>query len=272
MDAHLRSDQIPGGASVKGRKGAIDPAELRALLSSLSHELCRPLASLRAGFDLLLRDPAAAVSKEQRGHLESMTALCDSLLSLTRGYLDYAGMVNSARALSLGAFSIRAIVRELDRQFRGPAAAAGLRWETTVVADADADPSAKADESMVVTDATLCQQVFGNLVSNAIKYTPPGGSVRVEAQSGPDEWCVSVTDDGPGIPPDSVDRVFDPFYRLPRDEHSRIEGNGLGLCICRELVERLSGTIVLDSTLGVGTTVKVHFSRELSTKEPMPAR
>ena len=106
----------------------------------------------------------------------------------------------------------------------------------------------------MVTDASLCQQIFGNLVSNAIKYTPRGGHVRVEAQSGPDDWCVTVSDDGPGIPADSLDRVFEPFFRLPRDEHSRIEGNGLGLSICRELTERLSGTIILDSTVGVGTT------------------
>jgi len=73
---------------------ATDPGELRSLLTSLSHELCRPLVSLRAGFDLLLGDACASVTVEQRGHLLTMVSLCDDLLRLTRGYLDYAGLVN----------------------------------------------------------------------------------------------------------------------------------------------------------------------------------
>ena len=120
---------------------------------------------------------------------------------------------------------------------------------------------ADAPETEVVTDASLCQQIFGNLVSNAIKYTPRGGHVRVEGSAGPTDWCVSVIDDGTGIPVESLERVFEPFFRLARDEHSRIEGNGLGLSICRELTEQVGGSILLDSTPGVGTTVKVHFPR-----------
>jgi signal transduction histidine kinase len=250
MDVHPRG-QNRRALVPASQQAAIDPAELRTLLSSLSHELCRPLASLRAGFDLLLGDATSTVTLEQRGHLQTMVSLCDDLLRLTRGYLDYAGLANGSRAPSLGTFSLRAIIREIDRQFRGAALAAGLGWDT----------AADEPDSLVVTDASLCQQIFGNLVSNAIKYTPRGGHVRVEAQCGPDDWCVTISDDGPGIPPDSLERVFDPFFRLPREEHSPVEGNGLGLSICRELTGRLSGSIVLDSTPGSGTTVKVHFPR-----------
>jgi signal transduction histidine kinase len=255
MDVHFRPQSHPTHSS-GSEQAAIDPVELRSLLSSLSHELCRPLASLRAGFDLLLGDASATVTAEQRGHLLTMASLCDELLRLARGYLDYAGLASGGRAPSLGKFSLGAIVREIDRQFAGAARAAGLNWET----------SADQPDFLVVTDASLCLQIFGNLVSNALKYTPRGGHVRVEVQSGAEDWCVAVVDDGHGIPTESLDRVFDPFFRLPRDEHSRVEGNGLGLSICRELTERLSGTIVLDSTPGAGTTVKVQFPRRL----PLP--
>ncbi len=196
---------------------AIDQGELRSLLSSLSHELCRPLVSLRAGFDLLLQD-SSAVTCDQRGHLLTMVSLCDDLLRLTRGYLDYAGLVNGSRVPSYGTFSLGAIVREIDRQFRCMAQASGLSWETF----------ADEPETQVITDASLCQQIFGNLISNAIKYTPRGGHVRVEGHAGPKDWCIAVIDDGAGIPSESHDRVFEPFFRLSRDEHSRIEGNGLG--------------------------------------------
>jgi signal transduction histidine kinase len=229
----------------------MDPGDLRSLLSCLSHELCRPLASLRAGFDLMLGDSAHAVTAEQRGHLLTMVSLCDDLLRLTRGYLDYAGLASRCRRPSLATFSLGAIIGEVERQFRELADAAGLHWDTAL----------DEPEAQVVTDASLCQQIFGNLVSNAIKYTPRGGQVQIEAQSGQDDWCVAVTDNGPGIPPESLEQVFHPFFRLPRDEYSRIKGNGLGLSICRELAEQLSASILLDSAPGVGTTVRVQFPR-----------
>ncbi len=250
MDVHLEGKRHRA-ASPASEPIPIDQGELRSLLSSLSHELCRPLVSLRAGFDLLLQD-SSRVTSDQRGHLLTMVSLCDDLLRLTRGYLDYAGLVNGSRVPSYGTFSLGAIIREIDRQFRGVAQTAGLGWETF----------ADEPEAQVVTDASLCQQIFGNLVSNAIKYTPRGGHVRVECHAGPKNWCVAVIDDGAGIPSESLDRVFEPFFRLTRDEHSRIEGNGLGLSICRELTEQLRGTIVLDSTPGAGTTVKVQFPRK----------
>jgi len=237
---------------------SIDRAELRTLLSSLSHELCRPLASLRAGFELLLGDPAGPVTSEQRGHLLTMVSLCDELLGLTRGYLHYAGLVRGDRPPTLGTFSIGALIREIDRQFRPDALARGLFWDAVV----------PCPEVEVLTDASLCQQIFGNLVNNAIKYTPAGGHVRIEAEAGADDWCVAVIDDGPGIPRDSLDRVFDPFFRLARDEHSRIEGHGLGLSICRELCARLSGKIFIDSNPGEGTTVKVQLPRNPRAEAP----
>jgi len=204
---------------------------------------------MRAGFDLLLGDGSATVSSEQRVHLQTMVSLCDDLLRLTRGYLDYAALVEGCRGPSLGTFSLGAIAREIDRQFSPVAAAQGLEWDIEV-----SDP-----EASVVTDASLCQQIFGNLVSNALKYTPSGGHVRVECKVRAPHWSVAVIDDGPGIPSESRERVFEPFFRLSRDEHSRIEGNGLGLSICRELTERLGGRIVLDSIPGTGTTVEVSF-------------
>src|SRR6202022_2960927 len=84
--------------------------ELRIILSNLSHELCRPLISLRAGFDLLLGDAMCPISSDQRGHVHTMVNLCDDLLRLTRSYLDYAGLVQGTRPLCLGAFTIGALI------------------------------------------------------------------------------------------------------------------------------------------------------------------
>jgi signal transduction histidine kinase len=240
----------PAPAENRGsRQLLIDRGELRSVLSSLSHELCRPLISLKAGFDLLLGEPSSQFSADQRSHILTMVTLCDDLLNLTRSYLDFAGIVQGSRPLCLGRFTIGALIHEITRQFGPTAAARHVHWETRVD-----DP-----DTSVVTDASRCQQILGNLVSNALKYTPVRGRVRVAAQADSDSWTVIVADSGPGIPPDAIEMVFEPFFRLARDEHSGVEGNGLGLAICRELVAQLQGEINLASVVGEGTTVTIRF-------------
>jgi signal transduction histidine kinase len=242
----------PSSPRVAGQEIAqllIDQGELRSILSNLSHELCRPLVSLRAGFDLLLGDSPSNITRDQQGHLLTMVSLCDDLLRLTRSYLDYAGIVQGSRPLCFGSFTVGALIDEIDRQFAPVAQSKQLVWESR----------ARAPEMVVVTDASRCQQIFGNLVSNAIKYTPVGGQVRVTDKVDTDSWTVVVADSGPGIPAEALDRVFEPFFRLDRDEHSMIEGSGLGLAICRELVAQMHGEISVDSVAGKGTSICVRF-------------
>jgi signal transduction histidine kinase len=232
----------------------IDRGELRSVLSSLSHELCRPLISLKAGFDLLLGEPSSAFTSDQRSHIVTMLTLCDDLLKLTRSYLDYAGIVQGSRPLCLGHYTIGALIHEINRQFGPTAAARQVHWETHV----------DTPDISVRTDASRCQQILGNLVSNALKYTPVGGRVRVSGKAESDSWSVTVADSGPGIPPDAIEMVFEPFFRLARDEHSGVEGSGVGLAICRELVSQLQGEITLSSVVGEGTSVTVRFPLRVS--------
>jgi signal transduction histidine kinase len=260
--------RMPSNASVENRGSShllIDRGELRSLFSNLSHELSRPLISLKAGFDLLLGEPATTFTPDQRSHILTMVTLCDDLLQLTRSYLDYAGLVQGSRPLCLGRFTIGALVQEIARQFGPMAAARHVHWETHV----------DSSNTSVVTDASRCQQILGNLVSNALKYTPVGGDVRVSGHAEADSWSVTVADSGPGIPPDALDLVFEPFFRLARDDHAGVEGNGLGLAICRELVAQLQGEISLSSVVGQGTAVTIRFPlkvHEPARREPAVAR
>ena len=246
MDAQIES--ASGTGAVPGRP-VTAPDELRIILSNLSHELCRPLSSLRAGFDLLLGTSARPISEEQRGHLETMGLLCDDLLRLTRSYLDYAGLIQGARPVCLGAFTLGALVREIDREFAPAAAARRLSWECLF----------EGSDATVTTDASRCQQIFGNLVANALKYTPEGGQVRVLAQHLGSHWLVTVADSGPGIPSNALAMVFEPFFRLSRCDRGGNEGTGLGLAVCREMVEQMAGEITIQSIVGQGTRVTVRF-------------
>jgi signal transduction histidine kinase len=252
MDARTSSHRTPNHAAAEPGIGV---GELRTILSHLSHELSRPLISLRAGFDLLLGDTAQPITEEQRGHVQTMVALCDELLQLTRSYLDYAGLVEGARPLCCGSFTIGALIQEVSRQFAEVAAARRISWSCELL----------GPDSTVVTDATRWQQILANLVANALKYTPEGGWVRVTGELEGQRWRVIVTDTGPGIPPEALKKVFEPFFRLPRDERSKIEGNGLGLAICREMVKQLAGEIAISSALGQGTRVTVEFPIDAST-------
>jgi signal transduction histidine kinase len=258
MDASL----TPAPAGRTPTRSPIGHDELRAILSNLSHELCRPLISLRAGFDLLLGDDARPISPDQRGHVQTMVTLCDNLLLLTRSYLDYAGLVQGNRPLCYGAFTLGALVREIHRQGVSEAAKRGISWECAL----------EGADVTVTTDASRCQQIFGNLVSNALKYTPQGGHVRVGGRLEVDHWAVVVADDGLGIPHNALGKVFDPFFRLARDEQAGIEGSGLGLAICREMVEQMGGTIEIESTLGEGTRVTVRLPVDPPAQSPTPTR
>jgi signal transduction histidine kinase len=246
MDAQTH---MPALTDPDGPRSLIDHAELRTILSNLSHELCRPLVSLRMGFDLLLADTSGPISDDQRGHVQTMVVLCEDLLRLTRSYLDYAGLVQGTRPLCFGVFTVGALIREIGRQFREAAAARRIAWVCAL----------EGPDATVTTDASRCQQIFGNLVANALKYTPEGGEVRVVGRVEGRNWSVTVADNGPGIPAEHIGHVFEPFYRLERDEHARIEGNGLGLAICREMVGQLGGEIALHSGNGQGTRATVQF-------------
>jgi signal transduction histidine kinase len=259
MDVHTTS------AATADDRGSphllFDRAEMRSVFSNLSHELSRPLISLKAGFDLLLGEPSSTFTPDQRGHILTMVSLCDEMLRLTRSYLDFAGLAQGSRPLCLGRFTVGALVHELTRQFGPMAAGRHVHWETEV----------DSPQTSVVTDASRCQQIFGNLVSNALKYTPAGGRVRVFGRVDTDSWSVIVEDSGPGIPADSLEMVYEPFFRLARDEHSGVEGNGLGLAICRELVGQLQGRIQLSSVVGQGTSATVCFPLEIRSPKASDA-
>lgn len=109
----------------------------------------------------------------------------------------------------------------------------------------------------LVADANRIEQVLSNLVANAIKFTPGGGSVAVAAAPSDTGWTITVTDTGIGIPEDDLDLLFERFYRASNARSARTPGTGLGLVISRTIVELHGGTITLASTVGEGTTATV---------------
>ncbi len=227
--------------------------EPRELFQKLSHEFCRPLISLRAGFDLLLAGCEGPISQDQRGHVQELRAHCDDLIRLTRTYLDFAGLDRSSRTPEWGSFRLGALLEEVARQFAGRAAVRGIAWECRL----------EGPDATVRTDLAHFQQILGCLIENALDHTPEGGWAGVTARFDADSWQVEVSDDGSGIPARDIDRVFEPLVRLKTGSHAAAgsrDGLGMGLAVCRELVAHLGGEIHLRSSAEAGTAVKVRFS------------
>jgi signal transduction histidine kinase len=115
-------------------------------------------------------------------------------------------------------------------------------------------------------------QVLGNLIGNAIKFTPPGGHVEVSVEASDEGARFLVRDDGVGIDPDELEHVFDRFYRGTRRPEERAGGSGLGLAIARSIVDMHHGRVSITSTPDVGTEVLVTLPRQVSLSSPADAQ
>ncbi len=252
-------DTLTQAAEAAGTETEERGTRSHALFSGLSQELCRPLISLRAGFDLLLAGSEGPVSAEQRTHLEGLRGQCDDLIRLTRTFLDYAGLTRSSRPLELAPFRLAALVEETRHQFQLRAERHEIQWECTL----------KGEDATVEIDLDAFQQILARLVDNAFSHTPPGGRTAIVASADRHSWQMSIRDDGTGIPPAEVERVFEPLVRLgsacnPSNAAAR-SGLGMGLAVCRELVHMLGGTIKLESLPEAGTQVTIAFARRPPT-------
>ena len=128
------------------------------------------------------------------------------------------------------------------------------------------------DTISLLADDRMINQMLMNLLSNAIKFSKPGGQVRLTCRQSKDEFVFEIIDQGIGIAPEDLEKVFEPFYQVESQLNRSIEGTGLGVSIVKRLVEHHGGRMTLDSIVGQGTTARLHFSLErLRKDEPLSA-
>jgi heavy metal sensor kinase len=209
------------------------------LIADASHELRAPLASMRAELDVTLAhedldDPARAALELARDDAVRLSRIVDNLLTLAR--------VDEGRLeLLVAPHDLRDLAERAARGLRAAAAARGI----AIALD--------GEEVVVQGDGERLEQVLANLLDNAVRHSPVGGTVRVAIQAEGAATHVVVADDGPGIPPEARERVFE---RFSRQDPSRPRGGaGLGLAICREIVHAHGGRIWIDARPTPGTEV-----------------
>jgi two-component system sensor histidine kinase KdpD len=211
-----------------------------ALLSSISHDLRTPLAAILASasslqefgdvFDAPTRSDLAATIQEEAIRMDDAVA---NLLNMTR--LEAGGL--NIRAMSFD--PLEQVNRSIARRARARRHQVELEAQPQVP-DTAGDP-------------VLFEQAFGNVLENALRYGKADGKVLVKVAYDRAEVRVTVTDDGPGVPPDQLERIFEKFYRAPATK--RMPGTGLGLSIARGLLDAMGGWITASNAPGGGLTV-----------------
>jgi len=213
------------------------------LAATVSHELRNPLTAIIGHADLALDDPGLSPKVREQleviaGAGERMQKLISEILANSRGVFREKDVPKTADAM-------RIIVSSLE-SFRPAAAARRVR----IVDDLP-------ESAEVVGDAFRLRQAFDNILSNAIKYTPAGGTVHVGADLHEDSVELRFADTGIGIPPEDLPRIFDPYFRSRVVRDSSTPGTGLGMGIVRGIIEENGGTVTLESEVDSGTTVTV---------------
>ncbi|EKY30375.1 putative histidine kinase KdpD [Brevundimonas diminuta 470-4] len=229
--AALAIERIQLVADVDNARLAAEADKLRsALLTSLSHDLKTPLASI-LGSAGALRDYSTSLTDS--GRVELLTTIVEEAERLNRfiaNLLDMTRLESGAAAVSLTPL------------FIGDSVGSALRRAEKILALHRVDLAVPPDLPMVRLDPVLFEQVLFNLLDNARKYAPSGSRIGLRAWADESHVTLQVVDEGPGIPPDDLTRIFDSFYRVRKKDHVQA-GTGLGLSICKGFVEAMGGTI-----------------------------
>ncbi len=235
---HDKNDEL------QAAKSAAEKANLAKseFLSSMSHELRTPLSAI-LGFAQLMESGSPAPTPAQKRSIEQILKAGWYLLDLINEILDLALIESGKLALSLEPIAVGEVMQECRTMIEPQSHKRGI----TVSFHGCNTPL------FVRADRTRFKQVLINLLSNAIKYNVASGTVGVAyAVSKPGRLRVSVEDSGSGLPSEKLAQLFQPFNRLGQEAHAE-EGTGIGLVVCKRLVELMGGTIGAESTVGKGS-------------------
>ncbi len=227
------------------------------LLAIVSHDLKNPLSSILMSVELLLREPATHDERRKHGRkeLKRLKSAADRMNGLIQDLLDTASIAAGRISVERVSVAPVPVISESLEALAPLAAPKSLRLESAFPADLPA----------VFADPARLQQVFANLLGNAIKFTPDGGTVTVRADTSGDAVRFSVSDTGPGISHEDMSHLFDRFWQAQRK--ARV-GTGLGLFIVKGIVDAHGGRIWIDSEVGVGSTF--FFTLPVAVQSPRP--
>ena len=216
-------------------------------INGYAHELRTPITSINGFAEMLLNDDGTLSREEKRSYLEIIA-------SESRRLADLAG-----NSLLMSRLDTQKIIPDkkpfsLDEQLRRCSILLSGQWT-----EKELDMTMDLDEAVYVGDYDIMQHLWINLLTNAVKYTPKGGSITVTLKNEEKFIAVSVADTGKGIPPEDRERIFDKYYQTDKSHSKR--GLGLGLAICKRIVQLCNGSLTVESDVGVGSTFTVKLPK-----------
>jgi len=215
-------------------------------VNMVAHELRSPLVSMRQLNSVLMEGLAGPMEEKQKDFVSRGTKKIDALLDLIKDLLDVA-------KIEAGRFSQRKVPTDIGRVLEETITLMRPRAEQQGV---DLVLTCQ-DLAPIHADPKSMEEIFNNLISNAVNYSPDGGKVRVTAKGLGEYIEVKVEDTGVGIAPEEVPKIFDKFYRVKHPKTRKVVGTGLGLAIVKGAVEAHHGTVDVESVLSRGTTFRV---------------
>ncbi len=228
------------------------------LFANITHEFKTPLAMILAPLELILHGEMGELAPPQRSTFESMFRSGLKLLKMIGDLLDLSKLEESKLRLKIAEVDLAEYLRTLVAQVEPLASRKGIELSLSL----------QSPSTLVWCDLERIERVFLNLLSNATKFTPPGGHVRVIAREVGPLAEVVVEDDGPGFPPAMSERIFERFYQVDMGGTRRYGGTGIGLALAKEIVELHGGRIGAESNNGARFTVELprdkhHFRAEV---------
>lgn len=216
----------------------------RELVANVSHDLRTPLAAMQGYIETLLIKDATLERDVRLEYLTTARKHAARLNALIQELFELAKLDSSRMQPQFEYFPITDLIQDVIQEFELEADAANIRLQV--------HPPVRP--LSVFADISLIQRVLENLVANAVKFTPNGGTITIAIKNSHDRVGVTVSDTGSGIGGDDLPRIFDRFYRAEQGEESRATSTGLGLAIAKRILELHDSEITVTSTVSVGTS------------------
>ena len=237
---HVVDEERSRRLELEGRLRSDEEASSN-LMSLVAHEIRTPLTAIKAYTEALL-DTLTNPHTPRERFLGIINDECDRLSRLVTDILDLARLEAGQRPLRLARVDVVRLAKDVVDNLKPLALARQIQMQV------------ESEETLVIEgDADLLRRLLVNLVSNAVKFAPVAGHVRIHARASGDEWIGAVEDDGPGIPAADLPHVFERFFHGSRTATEQVEGTGLGLAISRGIVELHGGRIWAESPAGGGS-------------------
>ncbi|MBR3169262.1 hypothetical protein IKF23_02370 [Candidatus Saccharibacteria bacterium] len=241
-------------------KELAEESEQTEFISTASHEMRTPVATIDGYLSLALNPQTATIDERARGYLDAAEKASKHLGKLFQNLLDVTKLDDGRIRPTFVPVEIKSLIRQIVNDHAVNAQQKNLSYSFGAT-DAESKDHRLEQVLYSSVDIDFMREIMDNLIDNAIKYTPSGGSIYINVLGDGDRVLINVTDTGMGISSEDLQHIFQKFYRADNSDTREIGGTGLGLYLVKQRVEAMGGRVWAESAFGEGTTFYVSLPR-----------